>query len=142
MRALALIDRKQPRPSWAEGSFWLIAAGVHVIGLRIAQSNHYPVHVPKWFDMTFGVPSPTSGTTRAIVALDGGRLGEALLYNPVATIAGAFAWVFLLYLPISLLSGRAIAVSEPLRRGLTWTALGLLAATWLGKLAFVPRVYW
>ncbi len=137
-----MIVRRQRGPTWAEGCFWLISAGVHAVALSIASTGRYPVHVPKWFDLTFGIPSPTSGTTRAIIALDSGRIGDALLFNPVATLAGVFSWLFLIYLPVSLLRGRALALSEPLRRALTWTALGLLFVCWLIKLALVSPRFW
>lgn len=128
--------------SWAEGSFTLIGLIIHGFAIYTGVTGEQPIPGPKWFDATFGIPSPTSGTTRAIIALDQGRLLDALAYNPVATVAGALAAVFPIYLLVSVLSGKALHLSARLRRVITWTALGLLFATWGAKLAWLPERYW
>jgi hypothetical protein len=50
---------------------------------------------PCIFHQVTGYPCPTCGTTRAILALAGGRWREAVLFNPLAILAGAlfFAWL-------------------------------------------------
>lgn len=47
-----------------------------------------------------GVPCPTCGTTRAVLALSRGHVGEAFLHNPMVTVGlfftglAAFLWAF------------------------------------------------
>ena len=99
-------------------------------------------YLPKWFDETFGIPSPTSGTTRAILALNRGDLREALLYNPVAALVAAFGVGFVIYLAVSALTRRRLVPSRRLERLTFWVAMSALFLTWIAKLIWVPESYW
>lgn len=112
------------------------------MAIWIGITGEYIVHVPKWFDDAFGIPSMTSGTTRAIIAFDQGRFADAILFNPVGTVAAAFMAVFPLYLFGSYLRGRALVPTLHLRTWTTWGALAALLLCWPIKLLFVPQQYW
>jgi hypothetical protein len=130
------------RVSWAEGSFALISVAIHVAAIRIIITGEYIVSMYKWFDATFGIPSPTSGTTRAFIALDSGHIVDAFLYNPISAIAAAFSIVFPFYLVGSIIRGKALVPTPRLRRWTTWLGLGGLFLAWIVKIQWVPEQYW
>ncbi len=79
-----------------------------------------------------GLPCPACGSTRAALALVRGEVKEALVVNPLATVA----WLGLVV--VGLVAGVAALVGRPLREPrwvLPTTArlglLGILAANWL-----------
>lgn len=128
--------------SWMEGTFAIISVGIHAAAIRIGITGEYIVHMHKWFDSTFGIPSPTSGTTRAFIALDQGHVVDAFLYNPISAIAAAFSAVFPLYLVGSIIRGQALVPTPRLRRWVTALGLGGLFVAWIAKLLWVPERYW
>jgi hypothetical protein len=141
-RWLVLRPRNGFEVSWAEGSFAIISVGIHAAAIRIGITGEYIVRMHKWFDSTFGIPSPTSGTTRAFIALDQGRIVDAFLYNPISAIAAVFSAIFPFYLIGSLIRGQALVPTPRLRRVTTWAGLGGLFVAWIAKLLWVPEQYW
>jgi hypothetical protein len=73
-------------------ALWL--AGVGYIVWQSGPGSGPPLCVFRRFT---GVPCPTCGTTRAVLAVGSGRVVEAVLLNPFVTIAGAVggAWLAL-----------------------------------------------
>jgi len=129
--------------SWAEAGFFLFAAVTH--GWALTKIHLVPdlgPNLPKWFDLTFGIPSPTSGTTRAILALDRGDVPTALMFHPVATVVAAFGWGFLAYLPVSKWTGWAIEADRRLERWTLWLTLLAIFTSWICKLLFLGREWW
>lgn len=79
-----------------------------------------------------GIPCPACGSGRALVALAGGRLIEAVRWNPGAT---AFALAFVVGgLGLGVAAARGVeppTVPRSLPGWLRWTVLALLVANWL-----------
>lgn len=100
------------------------------------------LHFYKWFDETFGIPSPTSGTTRAFVSLAAGQVQDALLYNAVASLAAAYLAIYLLYFPLSAWRRRELVLSDGLRKWGFWTLFALVFVNWGIKIALIPELYW
>lgn len=76
-----------------------------------------------------GIPCPTCGSTRALLALARGRLFEAFAHNPLAVTAGVFGTAWLV---ARVGFGRRLSVSPAVRaRGHLWLlAAVLLLANW------------
>ena len=76
-----------------------------------------------------GIPCPTCGSTRALLALGRGRVFEALTHNPLAVTAGVFGMAWLV---ARVGFGRRLSVSPAVRsRGHLWLAAAvLLLANW------------
>jgi len=76
----------------ALGIVWVVLVGVFVL-LKPADSE---ATVCVFRNVT-GVPCPTCGSTRAALAAVGGHPLEAIVFNPLVTVAGALtiAWLVL-----------------------------------------------
>lgn len=77
-----------------------------------------------------GLPCPTCGSTRMVLAVAGGRIGEAFALNPLLMVAGCLA---LLALVLRGITGRRLAWDLP-RRGKVRIAVLvtlLVGANWI-----------
>lgn len=87
-------------PRWPRLPFWALAVvgvwgGLVVVAAWIeARTGRIPETCV--FHALTGRPCPTCGSTRALQAFLGGRLLEALAWNPLVVVVGGFACVWLL----------------------------------------------
>ena len=97
--------------------------------------DHVHVACPAW--TIFGVPCPTCGATRAVVAAMQGELLVALAWNPLAAVLAVGA-VAALPLALAVLSGaiRAPRVPTRLAAGTRAGLILLVAANWLYLLLY------
>ena len=78
-------------------ALWLTVGGASLclLGLALATPGiRLPLCV---FKIVTGIPCPTCGLTRAVMALSRGDLDRALFMNPLATVAGVAALAYLAY---------------------------------------------
>jgi len=77
-----------------------------------------------------GVPCPTCGSSRAVLAVVQGRPLEAIAFNPFVTAVGALA---IAWLAVRVGLGRRIEIDlAPRHRTPAWIAIGtLLSANWV-----------
>ena len=90
---------------------------------------------PSLFLALTGLPSPTTGGTRAILALRDGHILESLRYNPMT-----IPLLVLLLASLTLLASRAARrqrIILPSGFGVAWAVL--LAVAWVLKLIARPR---
>lgn len=80
-----------------------------------------------------GLPCPTTGGTRAMLALWEGRVGDSLRFNPLAVPITALAIATLGQLLRSYYQHRQLRLSTPWLRGWLW----LLAVAWVVQLVLV-----
>jgi hypothetical protein len=81
-----------------------------------------------------GLPCPTCGSTRAALAVADGRLLEAVVLNPLMTIA-IFVGVVWLTVRVGFARRIQLDLTRP-ARGLAWGAMALLlAANWVWVIA-------
>ncbi len=123
----------QPAPRTLGVPLWAVL----VIGLWLALLS--AVVAMEWaagndvvvcqFRALTGIPCPTCGSTRALLALAKGRLFEAFAHNPLAVTAGVFGVAWLV---ARVGFGRSVTVSPAMRaRGHLWLlAAVLLLANW------------
>jgi hypothetical protein len=111
------------------GVWAVAAAGVLLLSMWKAR----PVTLCLFKRLT-GLPCPTCGSGRAILALLRGQVMQAWLYNPLVFTLGAAA---ALALAVRIATGKSpkIELSQPLKR-LFWVALALaVAANWIYLIA-------
>lgn len=105
---------------------WAALAAAATILVRVRDLP--PVTLCWWKNLS-GIPCPTCGGTRAVLAIIDGRPFEAIRYNPllVAALCTAAAWFL-----IRLVSGRSLSIElARARRGILWILVaGLCAANW------------
>ncbi len=71
-----------------------------------------------------GVPCPTCGSSRAALAVVQGRPLEAIVLNPLVTVAGALA---IAWFAVRVGFGRRIEIDlAPRQRRLAWVVIGVL----------------
>ena len=91
-----------------------------------------------WFRAATGIPCPTCGSTRALMALAGGRPLEAIEHNPLVVAIGLVgaAW-----LAARIGLGRAVSVRlEPQERRWAWLLVAVLFfANWAYVIAWHLR---
>ncbi len=114
-------------PWWAVAVVlgWLV-----LVGLGEALEASSGVDVPSCaFRLLTGVPCPTCGATRAVLAAGQTRFLAALLYNPLLTVAAVAG---LGWLVLRLGFGRTIRLDlAPRARAIVWIAVGgLIAVNW------------
>lgn len=110
--------------AWCVGALALIAAWAHPLWAARLQ-----VHCPAL--VLAGIPCPTCGGTRALVAAVTGHWGDALAWNPAVGVLGI---LLLLLLPLGaawLASGRpGPRIPRELSPATRWGAAVLLALHW------------
>ncbi len=103
----------------------LVLAGSPLIGL---------LHPPCVFKAVTGIPCPTCGATRAVLALLRGEWWSAVRFNPLVTLilVGWMAWIPYALGTLALGSRRLRVVCSS--RDCTWLrilAVGTIAANWV-----------
>jgi len=94
--------------------------------------------IPPSILVTFaGIPSPTTGGTRSILALCHGEWRLAFLYNPRALVYLLLFAYSVATLSHQMLAGKRLA----LQRFTTWAWLASLTVGWAAKVALGPK-YW
>lgn len=114
-------------PGWALA---VVLGWLGLVGLGEALKASSGVNVPSCaFRLLTGVPCPTCGSTRAVLAAGQTRFLAALLYNPLLTVA---AMAGLAWLLLRLGFGRTIQLDlAPRGRAIVWIAAGgLVALNW------------
>jgi hypothetical protein len=119
-------------------ALWLTVGGASLCLLAIALATpgiQLPLCV---FKILTGIPCPTCGLTRAVIALSRGDLGRALSMNPLAAVAGVAAIGYLVYAAAVLVLRlpRLRPLVTPLdARILRIAAVTLVAGNWLWLIA-------
>jgi hypothetical protein len=114
-------------------ALWLTVGGASLCLLAVALATpgiQLPLCV---FKILTGIPCPTCGLTRAVIALSRGDVGRALWMNPLAAVAGIAALAYLAYAAAVLVLRlpRLRPVVTPLdARVLRVTAVTLFALNW------------
>ncbi len=108
---------------------WAALVGIFVV-VKPAGSDLTPC----MFRNATGVPCPTCGSTRAAFAVADGRLFDAVLFNPLVTVAAVLAAAWLV---MRVGFARQVTINLPPRAGArVWAALAaLLAANWIYVIA-------
>ena len=78
-------------------ALWLLvgSASLCLLGVALATPG---IQLPRCaFKTITGLPCPTCGVTRTIIALSRGDVARAMFLNPLAAIACAFGLLYLLY---------------------------------------------
>src|SRR5687768_4357832 len=78
-------------------ALWLVVGGapLRLLGVALATPG---IQLPRCaFKTITGLPCPTCGVTRTVIALSRGDLAGALFLTPLAAIAGVAALLYLLY---------------------------------------------
>jgi hypothetical protein len=118
------------RFSWAEKAFLFVSLAIHGLSVWFNIRGDLPIHVPKWFDITFGIPSPTSGTGRSIMAINRGDFGDAFIFNPVGALAGIYMAIFPVYLAISAKTRKMLVLSHLANRIVLVVSLSTMFVAW------------
>src|SRR5687768_9464044 len=114
-------------------ALWLTvgAASLCVLGVALATPG---IQLPRCaFKTITGLPCPTCGVTRTIIALSRGEVDRALFLNPLVAIACGVGVLYLLYAAAVLalrLPRFRPTVSAAGARRLRVAAVALLAANW------------
>ena len=114
-------------PRWAIA---VVLGWLGLVGLGEALKASSGVDMPSCpFRLLTGVPCPTCGATRAVLAAGQTRFLDALLYNPLLTVAAVAG---LAWLVLRLGFGRTIQLDlAPRGRAIVWIAAGgLVALNW------------
>ena len=78
-------------------ALWLMVGGASLCLLGVALVTP-GIELPRCvFKTLTGLPCPTCGVTRTIIALSRGDVDRAMFLNPLAAIACAFGLLYLLY---------------------------------------------
>ena len=125
-------------PELDHEALWLTVGGASLclLGLALATPG---IQLPLCtFKILTGLPCPTCGLTRAVIALSRGDLGRALFMNPLAAVACLAGLAYLVY------AAAVIAFRLPRLRPrvttldariLRVTAVALLALNWTWLIA-------
>ncbi len=132
--------------SWQEASLSIIFLMCFGASLYFAHWSSMEalqsIPLEKWFDQTFKIPSPTSGSTRAFIAIAQGKFLDAFLYNTATFIIIISAWLFLLSLSLSLILKKKLLFAPWFRRFMLILFFLILGVSWLVKLLWIPESYW
>lgn len=117
----------------ANRQFSLIWGAVAVVLLALLPAARFFARFSPgcWFKSLSGIPCPTCGMTRAVVALSHLNIAGALVLNPLGTltvaafVAGGFIF------GIRALTGRPWQVPEPRGAAIRPVAVLLIAANWI-----------
>ncbi len=119
-------------------ALWLLVGGASLCLLGVALVTP-GIQLPRCaFKTITGLPCPTCGVTRTIIALSRGDVDRALFFNPLAAIACGVGLLYLLYAAAVLalrLPRFRPTVSAPGARRLRLAAVALLAVNWAWLIA-------
>lgn len=107
-------------------AFWVLWNGAWLT------SGHVPPSILTAFT---GIPSPTTGGTRSLLAAVDGRWVDSVLWNPLTFVYLSMAVGSGIFLARQALTGKRISLSGGMAR--TWVFV--LATGWLMKLVIGPR---
>jgi hypothetical protein len=119
-------------------ALWLLVGGASLCLLGVALVTP-GIQLPRCaFKTITGLPCPTCGVTRTVIALSRGDLDRALFMNPLAAIACGAALLYLIYAAAVLalrLPRFRPTVSVADARWLRVATVALLAINWLWLIA-------
>ena len=119
-------------------ALWLLVGGASLCLLGVALATP-GIQLPRCvFKTLTGLPCPSCGLTRTIIALSRGDVDRALFLNPLATIACAAGLLYLLYAAAVLalrLPRLRPTVSAAGARRLRIGAVAVIATNWLWLIA-------
>jgi len=114
---------------------WLAVAGAGLTCLALTTAHVVDVRLPTCpFKMLTGLPCPTCGVTRAVMAMTRFDLGAAFAFNPLAVVGAALGLAYLAYASIVLAwrLPRFRPVLAPRDAALVRVgAIALLSANWI-----------
>jgi hypothetical protein len=117
---------------------WLAVGGASLCLLGVALATP-GIQLPRCvFKTLTGLPCPTCGVTRTVIALSRGDVARALFMNPLAAVACGVGLLYLLYAGTVLLLGlprlRPVVSAAGARR-LRVATVALLAVNWAWLIA-------
>jgi len=119
-------------------ALWLMVGGASLCLLGVALATP-GIQLPRCaFKMLTGLPCPTCGVTRTIIALSRGRLALGLFMNPLAAIACGSALLYLVYAAVvlALRLPRLRPILTPAGgRALRYTTIAAIAVNWVWLIA-------
>jgi hypothetical protein len=119
-------------------ALWLLVGGASLCLLGVALATP-GIQLPRCaFKIITGLPCPTCGVTRTVIALSRGDLDRALFLNPLAAIACVSALLYLIYAAAVLalrLPRFRPTVSTTGARRLRVAAVAVLALNWVWLVA-------
>jgi hypothetical protein len=119
-------------------ALWLLVGGASLCLLGVALATP-GIQLPRCaFKTITGLPCPTCGVTRTIIALSRGDVDRAVFLNPLATIACAAGVIYLLYAAVVLtlrLPRFRPTVSPAGARRARIAAIAAIATNWLWLIA-------
>jgi hypothetical protein len=135
---VTLTWRRLEPPEIDHERLWLVVGGASLCLLGVALATP-GIQLPRCGLKTLtGLPCPTCGVTRTIIALSRGDLSHALFMNPLAAIACGAGLLYLLYagavLALALPRLRPAVTSTDARR-LRLVAWSALAVNWIWLIA-------
>jgi hypothetical protein len=119
-------------------ALWLLVGGASLCLLGVALATP-GIQLPRCaFKTITGLPCPTCGLTRTIIALSRGDLDHAAFMNPLATVACAAGLIYLLYAAVVLalrLPRFRPTVSAAGARRVRIAAIAAIATNWIWLIA-------
>jgi hypothetical protein len=119
-------------------ALWLMVGGASLCLLGVALATP-GIQLPRCVFRTLtGLPCPTCGVTRTVIALSRGQIDRALFLNPLATVACGFGILYLLYAAavLALKLPRLRPVVGPVAaRRLRYATMATLAINWAWLIA-------
>lgn len=119
-------------------ALWLLVGGASLCLLGVALATP-GIQLPRCaFKTITGLPCPTCGVTRTVIALSRGDIERGVFMNPLAAIACAVGLLYLVYAAAVLalrLPRFRPTVSAPGARRLRIAAVAALAINWIWLIA-------
>jgi hypothetical protein len=135
---MTLVWRRLAPPEIDHEALWLMVGGTSLCLLGVALATP-GIQLPRCvFKTITGLPCPTCGVTRTIIALSRGDLSRALFMNPLAAVACGAGVLYLLYAGIVLALGLPRlrpTVSSIGARRIRIAAVATLAVNWAWLIA-------
>jgi hypothetical protein len=114
-------------------ALWLMVGGASLclLGAALATPG---IQLPRCaFKIITGLPCPTCGVTRTVIALSRGHVDRALFMNPLAAVACGLGILYLLYaaavLALKLPRFRPVAAPDTVRR-LRYATVAVITVNW------------
>jgi hypothetical protein len=119
-------------------ALWVMVgcAALCLLGVALATPG---IQLPRCVFRTItGLPCPTCGVTRTVIALSRGQVDRAFFLNPLATVACGLGLLYLAYaatvLALKLPRFRPVAAPDTARR-LRYAAVAIIAVNWAWLIA-------